>query len=790
MGKSARLAGYDSGEARLALRLVFCALPLAAAAVPVRAAACDPPVTNPIVCENSKTGNPATEWDVVGAGDASIQGFATDISVNHGETVHFKIATDATAYHLDIYRLGYYGGNGARLVAGGVLPTAALPQAQPGCLNDPTTGLNDCGNWVESASWTVPVNAVSGVYIARLVREDTLGASHVVFVVRDDEGHSPLLFQTSDTAWQAYNQYGGNSLYVGEPATNPSRAYKVSYNRPFTTRATTPEDWLFNAEYPMIRWLEANGYNVSYFTGVDSDRRGAQIQDHHVFLSVGHDEYWSGGQRANVETARAAGEHLAFFSGNEVFWKTRWEASIDPSATPYRTLVCYKETHAGAKIDPSPEWTGTWRDNRPIDPSPSPENALTGNIFTVNCCTYAMTVGPEDGKLRLWRNTSVANLGPEDTATLPDGTLGYEWNEDLDNGARPAGTFRLSSTTLNVPERILDQGSTYGPGTATHSLTIYRHPSGALVFGAGTVQWSWGLDAHHDRGSNATDASMQQATVNLLADMGVQPGTLQSGLVAAAASTDATPPTSQVTAPAPGANLPSGSPFLIAGTAADSGGLVGGVEVSTDGGTTWHRANGRSSWSYAWTPGATGNAVIRSRAADDSGNIETPSAGVSVTIGAPSCPCSIWNDSFTPANLDPNDHQSVELGVKFRSDTAGFITGIRFYKGPQNTGTHVGHLWTSGGGQLGAATFTNEGASGWQQVSFSSAIPISANTTYVASYFAPAGEYAFDGGYFASAFDDTPLHALADGTDGPTASSSTGAASPPPPSTRATTGST
>ena len=172
------------------------------------------------------------------------------------------------------------------------------------------------------------------------------GASHIVFVVRDDERQSDLLFQTSDTTWQAYNAYGGNSLYAGSPA---GRAYKVSYNRPFTTRDTRPRDWLFNAEYPMVRWLEANGYDVSYTTGVDTDRRGAELLEHKAFLSVGHDEYWSGAQRANVEAARAAGVHLAFFSGNEVFWKTRWEPSIDGSGTPYRTLVCYKETHANAE---------------------------------------------------------------------------------------------------------------------------------------------------------------------------------------------------------------------------------------------------------------------------------------------------------------------------------------------------------------------------------------------------------------------------------------------------------
>ena len=337
---------------------------------------CAPPSSNPIVCENAKPGAPDTEWDIQGAGDTTIQGFATDISVDQGQTIRFKVDTDASAYRLDIYRLGYYGGLGARKIAT-VLPSVPLPQSQPACLNDSTTGLVDCGNWSESASWAVPTNATSGIYVAKLVRTNNGGASHIVFIVRDDDGHSDLLFQTSDTTWQAYNDYGGNSLYTGAPA---GRAYKVSYNRPFVTRGNQfARASLFGAEYPMVRWLEANGYHVSYSTGIDSDRRGNELLEHQVFLSVGHDEYWSGNQRTNVEAARAAGIHLAFFSGDEIFWKTRWENSISASATPYRTLVTYKETHAGAKIDPLPTvWTGTWRDPRFSPPADGgrPENAL------------------------------------------------------------------------------------------------------------------------------------------------------------------------------------------------------------------------------------------------------------------------------------------------------------------------------------------------------------------------------------------------------------------------------
>ncbi|XZF63401.1 MAG: N,N-dimethylformamidase beta subunit family domain-containing protein [Gloeotrichia echinulata DVL01] len=719
---------------------------------------------NSIVAENCLAGNPKTEWDINGVGDTSIEGFATDISVNRGNTVSFKIKTDATNYSLDIYRMGYYGGNGARKVAT-VQPSTPAPQNQVNCLSD-STGLIDCGNWVVSASWAVPATATSGIYFAKAVRSDTGGASHIFFIVRDDDSTSDILFQTSDTTWQAYNNYGGNSLYTGSP---DGRAYKVSYNRPFNTRVVdNGQDWVFNSEYPMVRWLEANGYNVSYFTGVDSDRLGTLIRNHKLFLSVGHDEYWSNQQRTNVEAARNNGVHLAFFSGNEVFWKTRWESSIDTSVTSYRTLVCYKETKADKVIDPqTPTWTGTWRDSRFSPPADGgrPENALTGTIFKVNGGTTAIQVPAADGRMRLWRNTDIATLTPGSTATLTDGTLGYEWDEDADNGFRPPGLIRMSTTTANNVEVLQDFGSTYRSGTAIHHLTLYKHSSGALVFGAGTIQWPWGLDGNHDRGTTTPNVGMQQATVNLFADMGVQPVTLQSGLFLAAASTDGTAPTSTITSPTAGTNVQTGSQITISGTADDiGGGVVGGVEVSVDGGTTWHPAVGRANWSYSWKPSTIGSVTIKSRAADDSGNIETPGSGVTITVGPRTCPCSIWDVTATPAVLADSETSAVELGVKFTSDTEGYITDIKFYKGTGNTGTHEGTLWSSDGQQLARATFTNESDSGWQQVNFDTPVFITANTTYVASYHTNVGRYSIDTGYFANAgVDNPPLTALKNG---------------------------
>jgi hypothetical protein len=774
----------------LPLRAIFMSTCLAVAGCLLSSASmraqtfgCLSPTANAIVCENSKPGNPSTEWDISGAGDPTIQGYATDISVNQGQSISFKIKTDARAYMIDIYRLGYYGGLGARKITS-VTPSVPLPQAQPACLTDSATKLADCGNWKISAAWQVPSNTTSGVYVAHLVRADTGGDSHIVFIVRNDSSHSDMLFQTSDESWQAYNYYGGSSLYGGNATFDlPNRGFKVSYNRPFNTRgfASEPATWIFGAEFAMIQWLEQNGYDITYFTGVDAARNGSLILNHKVYLTTGHDEYWSGPHRANVEAARDRGVNMAFFSGNEVFWKTRWENSTDGTNTPFRTLVCYKETLASAKIDPSPTWTGTWRDPRFSPPADggNPENSLTGTIFKVNGPssdnpgTFAISVPAADGKMRFWRNTAAGSLASGQTYTLPPQTLGYEWDDDLDNGARPAGSFPLSTTTRSLAiDYLLDYGSTYGSGTSTHHLMLYRAPSGALVFGAGTVDWAFGLNSNHDDPFGPPpnpDPNMQQATANLLADMGVQPATLQGGLVPASASTDTTPPTSTIVSPASNSNVTAGTTITVSGTASDAGGgVVAGVEVSVDGGTTWHPAFGRGNWTYSWTPQVTGQVTLKSRAVDDTGNLQTVLSNSSVNVVPRSCPCTTWGSSTVPLSVDSGDTGSVTLGVKFRADSNGFVSGIRFYKAITNTGTHVGALWTTGGTLLTSATFTNESSSGWQQVAFSSPIAITANTTYIASYFAPGGHYSSDGAYFAvSGVDYPPVHLLANGVDGP-----------------------
>ncbi|GHI12048.1 hypothetical protein Scinn_15110 [Streptomyces virginiae] len=150
---------------------------------------------------------------------------------------------------------------------------------------------------------------------------------------------------------------------------------------------------------------------------------------------------------------------------------------------------------------------------------------------------------------------------------------------------------------------------------------------------------------------------------------------------------------------------------------------------------------------------------------------------------AVNCPCTLWNGTATPSTANVGDDaNSVELGTRFQSAVNGYITGVTFYKGPGNTGTHTGSLWSASGTLLATGTFGSETLSGWQQLQFATPVPITAGTTYVASYHAPNGNYSVDGGYFSGAHRSYPLVARPTRPGAPTGSTSTAQ----PPSSRRT----
>ena len=664
-------------------------------------APCDPPVSNPVACENTLPGNPKTEWDVPNGGgrrhDPGLrhrhqrqQGRRR--STSRSRPTPAPTASTSTAWATTA-ATGREGRRPSRR-----RHAAAEPA---GLLTDAATGLIDCGNWAVSASWAVPANAVSGhLHRQAGAARHRRGEPHRLRRARRRQRLGPRLPDLGHHLAGLQRLRRQQPLHAAAPA---GRAYKVSYNRPFTTRerpARAP-DWLFNAEYPMVRWLEANGYDVCYTTGVDTDRRGARAAGAQGLPSVGHDEYWSGEQRANVEAARDAGVNLAFFSGNEVFWKTRWENSIDGTNTPTAPWSPTRRPRPTPRSTPVPAWTGTWRDPRFSPPADGgrPENALTGTIFMVNGRrndAHRRSRRPT-GKLRFWRNTSVATLTAGRRRRSPTATLGYEWDEDLDNGSRPAGLIRLSTTT--------GTNAAVPAGLRLHATARDGHPPPDPLPRTPAGRWSSApapssgpgasTPTHDGRRHPPADVRMQQATVNLLADMGVQPGRCRPAWSPATASTDATPPTSTITSPAAGASLPVGD----AGDHHRHGdrqpaGVVGGVEVSVDGGATWHPATGRRSWTYTWTPTARAAVTITSRAVDDSGNLETPGAGVTVTVGRRSLPVQPLATRRRPGLAADAGRRRRRAGGASSAPTPRRRSPASASTRARNTGTHVGSLWT------------------------------------------------------------------------------------------------
>ncbi len=658
------------------------------------------PVSNAVVLENQKQGNPQSDWGLTFGGPVgNIEGYAKELSVNVGGTVEFKINTDATDYRIDIYRLGYYNGDGARLV--GTVDPGITSANQPAPLKDASTGLVDAGNWFVTDTWQMPDDLISGVYLAKLVREDgTFGESRIPFIVRDDASTSDIIFQTSDTTWQAYNPWGGNSLYTGHETGSFHKA--VSYNRPMAldiaeptgTTLYGPESYLFGAEYAAIRWLESNGYDVSYQTGIDTARFGDSLLNHEVFLSVGHDEYWSGEQRANVEAARDAGVNLSFWSGNTMFWKTRHDVGI--TGDSWKTLVTYKESYDGAPSDPSNIWTGLWRDADGLSEGGGvPESALKGSNFAVNLGTPLTTIDIPHAicGCLLWANTDVANLQPGETWTLNGNYLGYEWDVDVLDDFRPDNLIALSETTVEVPFLLEGTNVQYSQGTATHNMTMYRADSGALVFSAGTVFWSWALDDFHVFGPvgpyepTPTDPNAQQAMVNLFAEMGVQPETLSYWLVPGEKSTDFYAPSSQIENVYNGISFGAGSTVTLTGTAEDTGGVVAGLEISTDGGANWEPATvyhpliGGKTWSYIWNvPETLGPVSVLTRAIDDTLNAETPDKVLKVNIVDPFAEVEIGTPvsrvtNYIDANVVTSETLVTITGAAVDPD-GGFIGGV------------------------------------------------------------------------------------------------------------------
>lgn len=440
---------------------------------------------NAVADENERPGSQG--WWGPQAPAHAIEGYAATTAVRPGDRLTLSVSTGPAArYRIDVLRLGWYGGVGARLIT--TIPSSqGLARTAP----DPDAATGHCAaGWPATDSVAIGDAWVSGVYVARLVLTtgpSAGGSAYVPFVVRPALDVRPsILVQLGVNTAQAYNHWGGKSLYAsnstrGEPAT------KVSFARPFAAwrEANLNTRWPFAWDYQLVRFLEREGYDAGYTTDVDTHREPWSLLGHRVVMLAGHDEYWTREMRDGLDDALRNGSNLACMGANTMYWQARYEDGE-------RTLV---EFRASAR-DPDPDLARKTIRFRDLQP-PRPECEVLGVQFQDGMTApglpprhYVVAAAAVDDP---WMEGTGFAAGDE-----LHGLVGYEW-DGLQEGCEP------------VDGRVFFE---YRGDVADAHAVRHVHASGATVFSAGSLQFSWGLDDWGREGH--ADERLQQFMRNAL----------------------------------------------------------------------------------------------------------------------------------------------------------------------------------------------------------------------------------------------------------------------------------
>jgi N,N-dimethylformamidase beta subunit-like protein len=322
-----------------------------------------------VVAENQLSGT--SNWRIPKDAPTGIEGFADVVSAQVGDTVTLYVSTSASAFHVEAYRIGYYQGLGGRFI---------WRSARQRGHDQPSPTLTSGTNMIE-APWSPSLRIhlgddwPQGVYMLKLVASN--GAqSYIPLTLRDDSSHAALVIQNSVTTWQAYNGWGGYSLYHGVGGSFGTRSRVVSFDRPYEGRRGSAD--FFWIESPVVFLAERLGLDVTYWTDIDLHERPGLLMNHAALISLGHDEYWSSDMLRGALFARSHGINLAFLGANDVYRHIRLVAS--PLGKDRRE-VNYKV----ASEDPlygvdNEEVTSQWREA----PMPRPESALLGGLYQCN----------------------------------------------------------------------------------------------------------------------------------------------------------------------------------------------------------------------------------------------------------------------------------------------------------------------------------------------------------------------------------------------------------------------
>lgn len=448
---------------------------------------------SPVALENTRPGDGGWRLDRP-ASPGELEAYLDQPSVNRGEAVEVHARADALhALDWALYRMGFYGGaEGRRVAEGG--PVTVGPQPTPAAA--PGTGLVAC-DWPVTFTVQTDPGWTSGVHLLVLTRDDGV-QTYAIFVLRDDARKGAAVLQASFMTYQAYNAWGGRSAYSGF-------APELSYDRPFAEGYGAGQYFLF--EHDLVRWIEARGYDVTYATDLDVDRDPELLAGQRIFLSVGHDEYWTRAAREHVEAALASGVSAAFLSSNAVYWHARLEPSRADPARLRRTQVCYKALAAWDPLAGTPLVTVQFRDPRLA----WPENALVGVM-------YAGRMDPALPAAWVVRDAGhwlYDGTGLRDGDRL-QGIVGYEIDRRSSNGQTPAGLDVVAQSPVVLAD-----------GTAgTHEAAVHVRPSGAFVFATGTNDWTWGLSR-----PGVADERIGRMMDNVLGRAGLRPTTAQGGVL-------------------------------------------------------------------------------------------------------------------------------------------------------------------------------------------------------------------------------------------------------------------
>jgi hypothetical protein len=455
---------------------------------------------------------PGPAADVGGLAYGAVWGYVAEEAVVGGQRERIYVsAPGARSVRIQIFRIGWYGGKGGREV----LRSASLPVVrQPPCTHQLTTGLTEC-DWKPTLTFTVPPALPTGVYIAKLATR--AAARDCLFVVLAAKPQ-PLLAQLPTSTYEAYNAWGGDSLYPGGAdavgVTGTTQGVEVSYDRPYDSVTGAGE--FFARDVAMVYFLERYGYPVSYTTSESVDQDPAQLRHHRALIDFGHSEYWSEGQRQGFADALDAGTSLLFLGSDTLAWRVRYaRASAAASAAGERdhTIIAYKQF---AALDPDrSQPSGVFADGGA---------ALTGSAY-VGCITPRLDVpGPPTYRYYPW--APAAPLSPAwlfahtgiTAATRIAGIGGYEL--DRRTAQTPPGTQLIGSAYAPCMGGPEPGGPPFGGSFDVAETTLYSTASGAIVFNAGTLGWELGLEPVPSASPDAPRAPERQLvalTRNLLA---------------------------------------------------------------------------------------------------------------------------------------------------------------------------------------------------------------------------------------------------------------------------------